>query len=555
MSVDPDVIRAEAHTEIGNLLQRDVTTVLERWSQRAIAEQPNAKRVHHEVLLDHLRDFLQTLGQSLAESEDPHTFEHRAPAVIHGEQRWETGWSLSEVVRDYQILRLVILDFLEETLDRPLGYREVLAIGLALDEAIAASVVTFVKERDEYLRGLEEERAEEARRVQQRLREQANALREADHRKNEFLAILAHELRNPLSPIRNAVQILEHCGRTQSELQWVREVIDRQVHQMSRMVDDLLDVSRITRGKVKLNKEHVDVSRVVDRAVEMVRPFVDARKHELAVALPAGPIWLEADQTRLTQILVNLLNNAAKYMDEGGKIGVIVDRQGDDVVVRVRDTGIGIPADLLPHVFDPFVQEDRSADRAHGGLGIGLTLVRSLVELHGGRVQAESAGRGHGSEFVLRLPILQDPPSPVAQERPHVNRANGGGRRILVVDDNVDGANSLSLLLRVLGHQVDTAYDGATALEVARGCAPDVVLLDIGLPRMDGLEVARRLRDELGLARTLLIAMTGYGHDEDRRRSQEAGFNAHLVKPVDLDELRALLARPELALPLVNRCG
>ena len=549
MPVTARLIRAEPHTEIGTLLQRYAGVIIDRWGRQAVEEQPHAKRVHHAVLLDHLHDFLTTLGKSLAESEDPHTCQHCVPALTHGGQRWQAGWSLPELVRDYQILRLVVLDFLEETLDRPVGYREVLAIGLALDEAIAASVVTYVQGRDEYLRQLEEERAGEAKRAHERLQEQAEALKEADRRKNEFLAMLGHELRNPLAPIRNATQILSLNGPPDAEVQWARGVIERQVHQMTRMVDDLLDVSRITQGKFKLEKEPVDLASVVARAAEMVRPLIDARGHRLTITLPPEPVWLDADPSRLAQVVANLLHNAAKYTDAGGQIRLASERRGEETVVTVRDTGIGIPADLLPRVFEPFTQEERLLDRAQGGLGIGLALVRSLVALHGGRVQAFSAGRGCGSEFVLYLPVSGQAPTASGGERATVGRVKAASRRILVVDDNVDSAESLAVLLRVTGHEVRTAHAGRAALEAARACVPEIVLLDIGLPGMDGYEVARRLRQDLGLADVLLVAMTGYGQDEDRRRSHEAGFNAHLVKPVDLNELHALLERSQAISP------
>jgi signal transduction histidine kinase/ActR/RegA family two-component response regulator len=541
MSVHSQEIRSEPHTEIGDLLQHHVTTVIERWSRQAVAEQPHAQRVHHSVLLNQLPDFLRMLGRSLMEPKEPDTRQHCLAALSHGEQRWEAGWSLPEVVRDYQILRLVILDFLEETLERPLGYREVLAIGLALDEAIAVSVTTFVNSRDEHLRQLEENRVEEAKQVQLRLQEQTAALQEADRRKNEFLAMLAHELRNPLAPIRNAVQILHRKGSPEPEPRWAREVIERQVEQMTRMVEDLLDVSRITQGKLKLQKEPVELARVVARAVEMVRPLLDARRHRLTVQVPSDPLWLEADPPRLVQVVGNLLTNAAKYTNEGGEISLTAERQESEAILKVKDSGIGIPAELLPRLFEPFMQEERSLDRENGGLGIGLALVRSLVDLHGGRVQAFSGGRGQGSEFVVCLPARNETPPASAETKPPSRGEKTHGRRVLVVDDNVDSAESLALLLRVTGHEVRTAHNGPAALETAQAFAPEIVLLDIGLPRMDGLEVARRMRQDLGLTNALLVAMTGYGQDEDRRRSQEAGFNAHLVKPVDLDELNEFL--------------
>jgi signal transduction histidine kinase/ActR/RegA family two-component response regulator len=547
MSTDPQVIRSEAHTEIGEILQRDLAIVLERWGRHAIEEQPDAKRVHHAVLLDHLHDLLKKLALSLAESDDPHTCRHCLPAILHGEQRWEAGWSLAEVVRDYQILRVVLFDFLEEALDRPIGYREVLAIGLAIDEAITLSVVSFTNGRDEYLRQLEEQRAEEARQTKLHLQEQAQALQDADRRKNDFLAILSHELRNPLAPIRNAVQIWRIKGSADPELKLTGEIIERQVQQMTRLVDDLLDVSRITRDKIILHKEPIALNAIVDCTLESVRPIIEARRHLLRVSLPPEPIWLEADAARLVQVFQNLLINAAKYTDEGGKILLTAARQNNQIIIKITDTGIGISPDLLPQVFDPFIQGQRSKDRAQGGLGLGLTVVRNIVESHGGTVQAFSAGRGEGSEFVLHLPVLDEPvPSP-SEAKKTKSLPSVTGLRILVVDDHVDSASSLALLLRLAGHDARTAHDGPAALEAVQTYAPNIVLLDLGLPNMDGLEVARRIRTEMGLKDLLLVAITGYGKDEDRHQSKAAGCDVHLVKPVDIDKLHALLARPNLA--------
>jgi signal transduction histidine kinase len=283
MSVDPQVIRSEPHREIGDLLEQNVGILVDRWSRRAIAEQPHAKRVHHDVLLDHFHDFLKKLGQSLRESDDDQTAQHCIPALSHGEQRWESGWSLPEVVRDFQILRLVILDYLEETLERPFRGREVQAIGLALDEAIAASIVSYINGRDDAVKEAEAERAEAEKEIQRRLAEQAAALKEADQRKNEFLAMLSHELRNPLAPIRNVAQILGLKEPVDGELQWIREVIERQVQQLNRMVEDLLDVSRITQGKFKLEKEPVQLSAVIAAALESSGSIITARRHHLTV--------------------------------------------------------------------------------------------------------------------------------------------------------------------------------------------------------------------------------------------------------------------------------
>jgi signal transduction histidine kinase len=541
MSLDPQVIRSEPHLEIGVLLQQHVDQVLERWSEQAIKQQPNATRVHHAAMLDHFRELLISLGRSLAASKDPHTNGHCLPASLHGEHRWEIGWSLVEVVRDYQILRLVILDYLEEMMHRPMDGREILAIGLALDEAIAASVVMYAKGRSQFLNELERKREEEDKQVQRRLQEQADALKEADRRKNEFLAMLSHELRTPLAPMRTALEILRIKGSPASELVWSRDVIGRQIDQMTRMVDDLLDVSRITRGLVRLQKEPVELAFVVGRAVEMARPFIDARKHQLTVSLAPGPVWLEADVSRLAQVLTNLLNNSAKYTDKRGQIELSAQCHGDDVLIKVLDNGVGISPELLPRVFDPFTQEDRSLDRTDSGLGIGLALVKNLVELHGGKVQAFSAGRGKGSEFVIQLPVLKEaPPRSINVQKMPGDSAPP--RKILVVDDSVDSARSLSILLGNFGHEVHTAHDGPSALSEARRSPPEIVLLDIGLPGMDGFEVARCLRREMGLENVTLVAITGYGQDEDLRHSREAGFDAHLIKPIDPKKLNHLLA-------------
>jgi two-component system CheB/CheR fusion protein len=371
------------------------------------------------------------------------------------------------------------------------------------------------------------------------------SLREADRRKDEFLAMLAHELRNPLAPIRNAVHVLKLLGPADPNLRRAGDMIERQVRHLARLVDDLLDVSRITRGKIQLQKEKLDLATVVARAVEESRPLIDARGHRLRVTLPPQPVWLVGDATRLVQVLANLLNNAAKYTEEGRDIGLMVEHGQGEAVVRVRDTGLGIPADLLPRVFDLFTQGDRSLARSEGGLGVGLTVVRSLVEMHGGSVSAHSDGPGTGSEFVVRLPALRvKAASPEDDgEAQRAAAPPSPSRRVLVVDDNHDTADSLAVLLKVGGHQVRTAHDGPAALEEAASFRPEVVLLDIGLPRMDGYEVARRLREEVGLRGALLVAVTGYGQEEDRRRAEEAGFQVHLVKPADPGAVQALLAR------------
>ena len=370
------------------------------------------------------------------------------------------------------------------------------------------------------------------------------ASRENDGRKDEFLAMLAHELRNPLAPIRNGLHVLSLCGADRLAAEQVRGMMERQVHHLGRLVDGLLDVSRISRGKIELHKEVVDLASVVNRAVAATHPFFDERRHELTISLPTEPVSLEADPTRLEQVLANLLTNAARYTDSGGRIWLTAQREEGEAVVRVRDTGIGIDSGMLPRIFDLFVQGERRLDRSQGGLGIGLTLVRSLIELHGGTVLVRSAGVGQGSEFIVRLPALPEGlngnvlRSEVAASLP----PSAARCCVLVVDDNVDAAESLAMLLRLQGHEVQVAPDGPAALEAALACWPDVVFLDIGMPRMDGYEVARRLRQQANHDGLVLVALTGWGREEDRRRSREAGFDHHLVKPADPEALRQLLA-------------
>jgi PAS domain S-box-containing protein len=376
------------------------------------------------------------------------------------------------------------------------------------------------------------------------------ALQDADRRKDEFLATLGHELRNPLAAIRNAVMLLRlKDGPTDPQLELSRDIIDRQATQLTRLMDDLLDVSRIGQGKVELKKEPLDVRDVARRAAEGIQPLVEAKKHQFRLSFPETPLPANADAARLEQIVGNLLSNAAKYTDEGGSITLRADREGDDIVIRVRDTGVGISADQLPHIFGLFTQVGSSLDRSQGGLGIGLALVKSLAEMHGGSVMATSEGLGRGSEFTLRLPALVGRLKALVE----VCQSEGGARtlpcklapcRILIVDDDVDTARSMVRLLNVEGHTVRTAHDGPKALELARELRPEVVLLDIGLPGMDGYQLARAFRGDDTLKDATLIAVSGYGQEHDRTRSREAGFDHHLIKPVDFDRLRALLSEP-----------
>ena len=368
------------------------------------------------------------------------------------------------------------------------------------------------------------------------------ALRDADRRKNEFLATLAHELRNPLAPIRNAVQIIKAKSPAQPDLIWSRAVLERQVEVLARLLEDLLDMSRISRSALELRRERVELAAVLDAALETSRPAIEAGGHELTVAIPAEPIPLEADAVRLAQVFANLLNNAAKYTEAGGHVRLNAERRGENVVVSVKDTGVGIAAEMLPNIFDIFLQATPALVRSQIGVGIGLSLVKGLVELHGGSVEARSDGTGHGSEFIVRLPVAVDARVP-APAVPAVEDANPDvpKRRVLIVDDNRDSADSLAMLLRIMGHEVATAYDGEQAVVTAAASRPEVVLLDIGMPKVNGYDVCSRIRRERWGTDMLLVALTGWGQEDDRRRTEDAGFNQHMVKPVDAGALLKLL--------------
>lgn len=366
------------------------------------------------------------------------------------------------------------------------------------------------------------------------------ALREADGRKDEFLATLAHELRNPLAPLRTGLQIMKLARGESDSMEQTRAMMERQLMQLVRLVDDLMDVSRITRGKIELRKERVEVARVIHHAIETSRPLIDANGHELLIDVPVQPIYVNADVTRLAQVISNLLNNAAKYTEHGGRITVSVKHDHGHAMLSVRDTGIGIPPHMLPHVFELFTQVDGSLDRSQGGLGIGLTLVKRLVEMHGGCVEAHSEGRGMGSEFVIRLPVVL---ALVDEESADDGRTaeTSARRRILVADDNRDAAISLALMLKIMGNEVQTAHDGMEALQAAAAFRPDVILLDIGMPNVNGYEAASRIRQQPWGKKITLVAVTGWGQDDDRRRSHEAGFDFHVVKPVEPAQLEKLL--------------
>jgi signal transduction histidine kinase len=394
MTLDSDVVRAEPHIEIGKLLERDADTLVELWAIRAAEEQCAAQRVHKDVLRDHLPKFLRGVAKALRQTGEAATRPHETTAEQHGHQRWVNGWSLTELIQDYQILRLVLLEYLEQMLSRPLRVRETMALGVFIDDAIASSISAYVANRDEAVMNAE--------------RERAAVLEEASRHKDEFMAMLGHELRNPLAPILTAVKVIQSVSPSdQRTLRSASEVIERQSKHLVRLVDDILDVARIGRGLVELRRERLDISSAVHQAVEAVESMLTSRDQQFVVKLPNAPIHVDADLSRLVQVIANLLNNASKYTPSGGGIWLTAASENGQAVIRVRDSGMGIPKDMLRRVFDLFTQVDGSQQYASGGMGIGLTLVQRLVEQHGGKVTCQSGGAGQGSEFIVRLPLSE----------------------------------------------------------------------------------------------------------------------------------------------------
>ncbi len=388
----------------------------------------------------------------------------------------------------------------------------------------------------------------ERKRLEQELMRRMEQLAQADVRKDQFLAMLAHELRNPMAAISNAAQVAA-LGGAQDQIDWCMDVVTRQVKHLARLIDDLLDVARVTQGKIQLRKQRVDVAQVLHSAIESVRPIIESRQHKLTIAIVAGTLPAEADPVRLEQIVTNLLTNAAKYTQNGGEIFLSAGQEDESIVIKVRDTGMGIPSGQISQMFELFAQGDRSLARSEGGLGIGLTLARSLTEMHGGRLTATSDGPGMGSEFVVRLPTaLPHFAGPMGPERV-IDPNRRRGLRVLVIDDHPDTTQGLARLLRLLNHEVLTAHDGPTGLAAARAHRPEVLLLDIGLPGMDGYQVAEKLRREDFGKDMLLIAVTGYGREEDRQRALSAGFDHFVTKPVDSAALQAIMAIPDWASP------
>ena len=420
------------------------------------------------------------------------------------------------------------------------GHAERHAQGLAAHAAIAIDNAQLYGRLKQEL--AERERAEGAlRESEEHLKRSEEALRVADQRKDEFLATLAHELRNPLAPLRNGLEVMKLAHDQPQLIEQTREIMEREVQHMVRLIDDLLDVSRITQGRFELRKAHLNLCAVLENAIETSRPLIEGAGHRLETSIPARPVFVDGDDTRLAQVFTNLLNNAAKYTPDGGLIRVTLSTSEGEVRVSIQDNGVGIPASMLPHVFDMFTQVDRSLER-QGGLGIGLGLARQLVKMHGGRIEGQSQGRGTGSEFIVSLPLLMTlaPRAQFAVERePNLAQTR---HRILVVDDHVGSASIMCVLCTALGHDVRTAHNGLQAMEVAESFRPNVIFMDIGMPTLNGYDACRHIREKPWASNIVIIALTGWGQETDKRRSREAGFNDHLVKPVSPDAIRTMLA-------------
>jgi signal transduction histidine kinase/CheY-like chemotaxis protein len=520
-------LRAEPHNLIGAVIGRDAGIIVDKWARRAIDEQSVAKRVHHDVLLDHLPTFLWELGKGLADANPADSFRHCRPAGLHGDQRWETGWSIEELVRDYQLLRLVVIEHLNDSVDRALTMQEIMALGVYFDDAIASSVKAFLAcstsavaaEKKEVTTGT---RSEELLSI---------------------LGVLGHELRNPLAPLGNALQVLKLSGTEPAVVERARLLMERQHKVLTRLVNDLLDLPRLSQGKMQIRSERLDLRALVNEVIEDRRAAFEEVGVQLKAELPGDAIHTMGDALRLTQVVGNLLGNAAKFTNRGGEVVVGLSRHSDRpvAVLTVRDTGIGIDAAVLPKIFEAFVQAENGFDRSRGGLGLGLALVRGIVELHGGEVLAMSEGIGSGSEFIVELPLIEIPPANgVKGEAPPTRSLT---KRILIIEDNQDSAESLKEYLELLGHRVEIANSGPDGLRLASAQPPDVVVCDIGLPAMSGHAVCAELKKLPTLSRTVIVALSGHPPEHVGTEEAKGNFDHYLLKPVDPSRLAEIIQR------------
>ncbi|HUR53203.1 MAG TPA: ATP-binding protein [Gemmataceae bacterium] len=526
MSTKPAALRAETHGTVGTVILRDAGTIVEKWARRAAEEQPSATRVHHDALLDHLPTFLWELGRGLSDPHGKEPFRHCRPASVHGDQRWELGWSVEEVVRDYQLLRVVVVEHLDGAVGRPLATREVMALGVFIDDAVAASVSAYTA-----CRAASDAPAAAGQSPPDAPR--AELL--------EILGVLGHELRNPLAPLGNALQVLKVAAADPAAVDRARSLMDRQFRVMTRLVDDLLDLPRLARGKMQLKAEPLDLSDLVRDAVGDRRGGFDEAGVALTLDVPAEACRTTGDALRLSQVFGNLLGNALKFTDRGGTVQVrlAADPVRKAAVFSVTDSGIGIDAAVLPKVFDAFVQADRAVERSRGGLGLGLALVKGLVELHGGTVRASSGGVGMGTEFVVELPLIDLPVGEGADRE--TTPAKVLSRRVLVIEDNEDSAESVKMYLELLGHAVTVAHSGAAGIRAAVAAPPDVVLCDIGLPGMSGHAVCAELRMLPALSHAFIVALTGHDGGSEREATGD-GFDLYLLKPVEPERLAEVIA-------------
>jgi signal transduction histidine kinase/ActR/RegA family two-component response regulator len=521
-------LRIEPHSAIGDVIQRNVAVVIERWAVRAKEEQPNAARAHHDTLLDHLPIFLAKLGISLSSAGD-NADQLQREAEEHGDQRWDSGWSVTEVVRDYQILRIVTSQFLEESLGRRVNSRESLVLNVAIDDAIAASVSAFVASQTNPATGANPTRSE------------------ALDLLLNVLGTVGHEIRNPLAPLTNSLEILRLAGSDASRVEQIRQMMDRQLRVLSRLVDDLMDLPRLARGKMSLRRERVDVVGLVRACAEDRLANLTAAGLSLTLDIPSGPVWVIGDDTRLTQAFGNLIGNAQKFTDSGGSVTVRLSAlENRRIFIGVADTGIGIDPVVRSKVFEAYIQADQSLDRSRGGLGLGLALVKAVIELHGGSVAVASDGLGSGATFTIELPIAE-PQASQPSVAPAAIPARGQPRRVLIIEDNADSAESLQMYLEMWGHAVTVARNGADGISAASTTNPEVVICDVGLPGLDGYAVAAEIRRGNAAAPISIIAVTGHGPRLCPAGEPDKAFDHYLLKPVDPKEILRLFA--ELQLP------